>query len=264
MPDPIFPFQMAYTDRGQGRPVLLIHGDPLNRQFWQPQIEALRDVARLLAPDLRGHGDSQPTPGDYTMDLLADDLNAFLDGLGVVQPVALCGLSMGGYVAFAFLRRFPQRVGGLILTATRAAADSPEAQAGRLQAMQRARQEGVDAIAESMLSRLLAPQSYAQRPDLLAELRAIMQRTSLEAVLGDLAGMRLRPDSTPTLAHIRVPTLIVHGADDQIIPLAEAQAMQTAIPGARLAVIEGAGHLPNLEQPAAYNHLLSEFIQSLA
>ncbi|MEW5871742.1 MAG: alpha/beta fold hydrolase [Chloroflexota bacterium] len=263
MPDPISPFQMAYTDRGQGQPVLLIHGYPLNRLLWQPQIEALGDVARLLAPDLRGHGDSPAMAGPYGMDLLADDLNAFLDALGVTRPVVVCGLSMGGYVAFAFYRKYAARMNGLVLTATRSAADSPEARAGRDQAAETLRQRGAAAIVEGMAPRLLAPGTAAEKPELAARLREIMLKTSAEGVLGALAGMRDRPDSTLILGRIALPTLIIHGLHDQIVPLAEAQAMQAAIPGARLEVIPVAGHLPNLENPEAFNQALRQFITSL-
>ena len=119
-------FIMSYTDAGVGIPLLFIHGFPLNRHLWNPQVAGLADVARVLAPDLRGHGGSQPIPGAYTMDIFADVLNSFLDELGITQPVVVCGLSMGGYTAFAFYRKYSQRMAGLILTATRAAGDSPQ------------------------------------------------------------------------------------------------------------------------------------------
>lgn len=254
-------FKMAYSDQGEGRPLVLVHGYPLNRKLWRRQVDGLQDAARVLAPDLRGHGDSGATPGVYTMDLLADDLKAFLDGVGITQPVTLCGLSMGGYVTFAFYRRYPERVENLILTATRAAADTPEVKANRSQAMQRARLEGIEAIIDGMLPRLVTAQTAARHPELVDELRAIMRHTSLEAVLGDLEGMRERADSTSTLEQIRVPTLVIHGAQDVIVPLAEAQAMQAAIPGAQLVVIENAGHLPNLEQTEAFNRAIQDFIE---
>jgi pimeloyl-ACP methyl ester carboxylesterase len=197
------------------------------------------------------------------VEALADDLAALLDGLNIQTPVVLCGLSMGGYIAFAFYRKYASRLAGLILTATRAAADSPEARLGRDQAADRARQEGVNAIAAAMLPRLLAPQTYNERPELVQQVKEIMESTSLEGILGDLAALKQRPDSTPTLPKIRVPTLILHGQQDALIPLQEAQAMQAGIPGARLIAIPGAGHLPNLEQPELFNRAVIEFLQSL-
>ena len=132
-------FSMAYTDLGEGTPILFVHGFPLNRKLWIPQTEGLRQDVRIIAPDLRSHGESQTVPGPYSMDLFADDLNDFLEAVGINQPVVLCGLSMGGYVAFAFYQKYAYRLTGLILVTTRATADSPEAKAGRDQAVLLAR-----------------------------------------------------------------------------------------------------------------------------
>jgi 3-oxoadipate enol-lactonase len=254
---------MAYSDAGQGLPVLFVHGYPLNRALWQPQVEGLSEFARVIAPDLRGHGDSQAVPGPYSMELFAGDLNALLDALGIVQKIILCGLSMGGYVAFAFYRKYPQRLAGLVLTATRAAAYSPEARAGRDQAAAVAQEQGVPAIVEGMLPRLLSPKTYEKRPELVEKARSIMMHTSLEGILGDLAGLKNRSDSTPTLAQIHIPTLLLPGVDDRIVPLAEALAMHAGIAGSTLTAIPDAGHLPNLENPAAFNLALGEFLQRI-
>jgi pimeloyl-ACP methyl ester carboxylesterase len=255
-------FSMAYDEDGQGSPLVLVHGYPLNRQMWQPQVEALSAHARVLAVDLRGHGDSEAVPGPYSMDLFADDLNAFLDALDIREKVVLGGLSMGGYAVFAFYRRFAARVRGLILTATRAAPDSEQARSGRDQSMVTAREKGVEAIVEGMAPKMLAPQTVVDRPLMLELAQAIMRRTPVETILGDLEGLKQRPDSTPTLEQISVPTLIVHGADDQIVPLQEAQAMQKAIAGARLVVVPDAGHLLNLEQPEMFNQAVTEFLRT--
>lgn len=252
-------FSMAYTEAGQGVPLLFVHGFPLNRTLWQPQLEGLAGVAQVIAPDLRGHGDSQAIPGPYSMELFADDLNLFLDALGVQEKIVLCGLSMGGYVAFAFYRKYAHRLRGLILTATRPAADTPLGRAARDQMMATAREKGVAAISESMLPKLLAPQTYQTRPDLVEQVRSITLGVSLEGVLGDLAAMKERPDSTPTLAQIDVPTLILHGAGDQIIPLSEAEAMRDGIRGSRLVVAQEAGHLPGLENAKAFNEAVNIF-----
>jgi pimeloyl-ACP methyl ester carboxylesterase len=256
-------FSMAYSDAGQGIPLLFVHGFPLNRRLWQPQLEGLSGVAQVLAPDLRGHGDSDPIAGPYSMDLLAGDLNAFLDALGIQEKIVLCGLSMGGYIAFAFCRKYAHRLRGLILTATRAAADTPEGLAARDQMMALARENGVAPIVETMLPKMLAPQTYQARPGLVEQVRIIMLRTSLEGVLGDLAALKSRPDSTPTLAQIAAPTLILHGAQDQLIPLKEAEAMRDAIPGARLVVIEQAGHLLGRENARMFNKAVKRFLDTL-
>jgi len=246
-------FSMAYSDAGQGTPLLLVHGFPLNGRLWHPQLDGLSDVARVIAPDLRGHGDSQAVPGPYSMDLFADDLNVLLDALGIQEKIILCGLSMGGYVVFAFYRKYAHRLHGLILTATRAGADTSAGKAGRDKMMVLAREKGVAAISESMLPKLLAPQTYPARPDLVEQVRAITLGVSLEGVLGDLAALKERPDSTSTLAQIDVPTLILHGADDQIIPLSEAEAMRAGIHGSKLVVVPQAGHLLGLENANLFN-----------
>ncbi len=206
---PVNDVVLAVEDRGSGRPLLFIHGYPLSRRLWEPQIEGLADVAHIIAPDLRGHGDSQSTPGPYSMDLLAEDCHALLEAMSVNDPVVLCGLSMGGYVTFAFYRKYPERVAGLILAATRAGEDSPEGKANRDKAADLARQGGPGAIAESMLPKMLAPKTYNERPELVQSVREMMRSTSLEGILGDLMGMKSRPDSTPTLVQIDKRTLIL-------------------------------------------------------
>lgn len=256
-------FQMAYSQSGQGIPLLFVHGYPLNHRMWQPQMEGLARHARLLSVDLRGHGESQAVPGPYSMDMFAEDLNAFLDALAIHQPIVLCGLSMGGYIAFAFRRKYPSRLAGLILTATRAAADSAEARQGRDQAAELARQKGVAAIAESMLPRLLSPTTTQNRPEVVSLALQIMRQTSLEGILGDLEALKTRPDSSSTLQQLDIPTLFLPGADDNIIPLQEAQAMHAALAGSRLVVIPEAGHLPNLENPQAFNQAVIEFLNNL-
>jgi pimeloyl-ACP methyl ester carboxylesterase len=254
---------MAYSDAGEGVPLVCLHGYPLNRHIWDPQLMGLSDAVRVLAPDLRGHGESQVLPGPYSMDLLAEDINNFLDALEIREQIVLCGLSMGGYVAFAFFRWYPQRVKGLVLTATRAGADTLEGKAGRDQAIALALESGVPAVIEDMPSKLLSTESYKRNPKLVATVKAIMQSSSLEGILGDLKGMRERPDSTPTLPDIDVPTLIIHGANDPIIPLAESRAMQDTIPNSELEIIPGAGHLPNMEKPQAFNAALREYLNKL-
>jgi len=251
--------RLVYDDVGHGQPLLFIHGYPLSHQMWQPQISGLSDVIRVLAPDLRGHGESQTAPGPYPMSLLADDCADFLDELDIQQPVVICGLSMGGYVTFEFYRRHPKRVAGLVLAATRPGPDTPEGRSNRDKSIALALQQGVSAIAEVMLPKLMSPVTYQRKPDLVRKVKTILESISLEGVTGDLEGMKERPDSTLTLAEINVPTLVLHGADDQLVPIREAENMREAIPNARLEVLPEAGHLLNLEQPELFNRLIKEF-----
>lgn len=253
---------LDYREEGSGVPLLLIHGYPLSAAIWHAQLEGLRDTAHMVTPDLRGFGDSQASEGIYTMDLLAEDCAALLDALGVTQPAVIGGISMGGYVAFAFYRKYPARVAGLILTGTRAIPDSPDGKLNRERTADLAQREGSTAIARAMLPKMFAPGIYAGRPELPRQLREVMEKASVNGIVGALLGMRDRPDSTPTLAQITCPTLILHGAEDQLIPLAEAEAMSAAIHGARLAVIPNAGHMPQLEQPELYNQAMRAFLHS--
>jgi len=253
---------LGYDESGSGRPLLLVHGYPLSRQMWQPQVAALGDAARVIAPDLRGHGESGAPDAPHTVDRLADDLAELLDGLGVTQPVVVGGLSMGGYVALAFYRRHTARVAGLILAATRAGADSEAGKANRDKAIALAREKGVDAIADSMLPKMLAPAAYESRPALVQQVRQIMASTPLNGVVGDLSAMRHRPDSTELLGGILQPVLVIHGQDDQLIPPTEAEAAFARLPHGRLALIPGAGHLLNLEQPEAFDAEVRTFLRS--
>ena len=253
-------FQMGFAEYGQGPPLLFIHGFPLNRKMWQPQIVELSQVARVIAPDLRGHGESSATLGTYGMDLLADDCCTLLDNLGITQPVNLCGLSMGGYIAFAFYRRYPERVKGLILAATRAGPDSPEGKVNREKAVILVQEHGAPAIANSMLPKMLSVKTYIKRPELVEHIREIMENTSVDGIVGALLGMKARPDSTPMLGQIAIPTLILHGIEDQLIPIGEAEALHRAIHGSSLGLLPDAGHLLNLEQPVLFNKHVNEFL----
>jgi len=260
---PLADFIMACDEYGSGRPLLLIHGFPLNRRMWQPQISSLSEVARLIVPDLRGFGESEAGAGPYSMDTLAEDCCRLLDALDIKQPAVICGLSMGGYVALAFYRRYPERVAALILVATRAGDDSPEMKARRDEAMALARQGGAKAILESMLPRMFAPGTYTSRPEVVEFGRQIMETAAVNGLIGALAAMKARPDSTPLLGQIRVPTLILHGAEDQITPIREAEKMRDGIPGAQLKILPAAGHLLNLEQPDLFNQTVRAFLQTL-
>ena len=256
-------FKMAYESQGQGTPLLFIHGFPLNRRMWEPQMGSLSPKAWMLAPDLRGHGDSEPVAGPYSMAMLADDCVALLDALDIEQPAVVCGLSMGGYITLAMYRRYPDCIRGLILSATRAGADSPEGKANRDKAIAQAENDGAAAIAASMLPKMMSPKTYESNPDLVKRVESTMTSTSVPGIVGALEGMKMRPDSTPLLGEIAVPTLIIHGEDDQLIPVQEAQSMHAAIADSTIYLISSAGHLPNLEQPKMFNQAVKDFIEKL-
>ena len=256
-------FEMAYEDTGGGAtPLLLIHGFPLDRTLWATQVKGLADVARVIAPDLRGYGESGLPGGAVRMDTYADDLRGLLDALGVKNAV-VCGLSMGGYITFAFYRKNAHRVRGLILADTKAGPDSPAGKQGRDDSIALARAQGAGAVGDKMMPKLLMPQTLADRADIANATRVMMARQSVAAVVSALEAMRDRPDSTPTLAEITVPTLVITGAEDTLIPVKEAEAMRDAIRGARFVSISNAAHLANLDQPDAFNAAVREFLKSL-
>ena len=254
-------FQMAYYDNGASEvPLVLVHGFPLDKRMWELQIEKLLWGVRVITPDLRGHGESEATPGPYTMESLADDLKAFLDALGISR-IALGGFSMGGYVAFAFYRKYPEAVQSLLLLDTRPQADPEAAKPGREEMAQLAEREGAGPIAERMLPRLLTESTIANRPDVVDRARRIMTQCSVEGIAGDLRGMALRVDCTDLLPNITVPTLVVVGEEDLIAPPAESELMASTIPNATLVKIPKAGHLSNLEEPAAFNAAIQGFLK---
>lgn len=251
--------ELALDDRGSGPALLFVHGYPLDGGLWRHQAGAFPGW-RTLIPDLRGLGRSDAPDLGYSMATYADDLAALLDAIGV-DDVVLAGLSMGGYVAFEFLRRHRPRVRALVLADTRATADSAEGRKGREEAMADVRVGGAPLIAEQMLPKLLAKGAPRSLCD---DVRAMMAAAPVPGILGALAAMRDRPDSTdllPTLAGM--PTLIVVGAEDALTPPRDAEGMAKAIPGAKLAVIPGAGHLAPLEQPEAFNRHLATLLAGL-
>lgn len=252
---------LAYTDTGASPTILLVHGFPLSRSTWSHQVESLRSHARVVAPDLRGHGTSPAFSGPYDVGVFAEDCAQLLDRLGITAPVILGGHSMGGYVALEFFRRHPERVAGLLLVSTRAGADSAPARASRDATAEEVRTRGTAVLVEKMLPKLFAPATAAAHPARVEAVRASMAAVSVEGAIGALAAMRDRPDSSATLGAIRVPVSIVHGTDDVLIPPSDAELMHAAIADSELALLEGAGHLPQLEQPEEFDAVVAGLLE---
>jgi pimeloyl-ACP methyl ester carboxylesterase len=248
-----------YDDVGNGVPLLLIHGFPLDRSLWRAQIEGLQSVARVIAPDLRGFGQSSDAPETMSMDEYAADLKALLDGLNLKQ-VVLCGLSMGGYVALAFLAKYRDAVKGLILANTRAAADSESAREARYANAKKAVDEGAPAIAEALLPKMLTEATIADRASLTAFVRAMMARQPANGVAAALRGMAQRPDRGEWIKAINIPTLIITGGADTLIPVSDSEAMAKAIAGSKLVIIPDTAHLSNVENPEAFNAAVRDFL----
>ncbi len=254
--------RIACDDRGSGPAVLLLHAFPLHAAMWDETVATLSAGHRTVRFDVRGFGGSSPAEGTLTMDRIADDAVCVLDRLGIARAV-VCGCSMGGYAAFALARRHPGRLAGLALVDTRAIPDSDDARAGRAQLAARVTRDGPAALRDAMLTRLLGVTSLRERPEVVARVEAMMMACAPAAVASSLAGLAARPDSRPTLAEIRVPTLVVRGLEDGILPAGEAVAMTQAIPGARLATIYAAGHLPSLENPSLFGATVLDWLATL-
>ncbi len=251
---------LFYHDEGQGEPLLLIHGFPFSSAMYQPQRAALSPHMRVIAPDLRGMGQSDVTPGEYSMSDYADDLVALLDHLGVGQAV-VGGMSMGGYILFTLLRRHPERVKGIILIDTKPAADNDEQKANRRKMVEQARTQGSAAIAEAMLPTLLAEQTHHQQPELVQFVREMIVATPVDGIVGALEAMAARRDSTDMLTKISVPALIIVGSEDTLTPPSTAEEMHRAIPNSQLVVIDGAAHAANLERPDEVNQAILNWMQ---
>ncbi len=254
---------VTWEEAGSGRTILFLHGFPFNRHLWDAQVAAVPDGWRAVAPDLRGFGESAGSAdAQYTMDMFADDAAALLVHLRVRRAV-ICGLSMGGYVAFAMLRRHRAMFGGLVLADTRATADSDAEKKNRLQLAQRVQSEGTGVVIDAMLPRLFAPLTPYQRPQLVEQLRTIMTSTPPATMARALLGMAARPSSENDLRDINVPTLVLVGAEDAITDRGQAQLMARAIRGAQIESIPDVGHVSNLEAPDAFNQALHRFLGSL-
>jgi pimeloyl-ACP methyl ester carboxylesterase len=253
--------EIGYDDVGTGMPVAFIHGFPHNRTLWAPQVSALVDRARCIALDLRGFGESSKH-GPFTMDQYADDVAMLLRMLGIERTV-VAGLSMGGYIAFALWRRHRELVRALVLADTRAGADGEDARAKRQSLIDLARSRGSEAVADGQIVGMIGKSTREKRPALIDNVYRMLASAPVEGISGALEAMMGRIDSTPTLATIDVPTLVVVGAEDVLTPVSEAEILHNAIRGSRLEVIEQAGHVSNLERPASFNHVLSEFLASL-
>lgn len=248
----------VFHDTGEGPALLLLHAFPLEASMWDAQVAALSGRYRCLRPDFWGCGSSPPPPGGVTIDGYAAVLLEELDRLGVAD-FAVCGVSMGGYMEFALLRAARERVRALVLSNTRAAADDDAARAARMTMIDEVRAGGVEAIVEPMTKRLLC--AGCQREAHIADpVRGRIRMCSDAGVIAAIEAIAGRPDSTAMLRDIGVPTLVVCGTADVIVPIEESRAMAAAIHGAELHEFEGAAHLANLEQPQAYTSALGQFL----
>ena len=255
--------EVAYDEEGRGEAFVLLHGFPFDRSMWREQVEVLSADFRVIAPDLRGLGET-PLGGvaAATMGEMAEDVAALLDALNVERAV-LGGLSMGGYVAFEFVRRFPGRVRALVLADTRPQADDDAGRRTREENARKVLREGMRPLVDSMLPKLLSASTREREAGVVERVSAMMLAVRPEGAAAALRGMAERRDQTELLSLIDVPTLVVVGAEDAITPPSDAEAMAAKIEGARLVRVEGAAHLSNVERPEEFNRALADFVGGL-
>jgi pimeloyl-ACP methyl ester carboxylesterase len=244
--------RMTWLEAGAGWPVVLLHAFPLSAAMWRPQLDRVPDGWRFIAPDYL-------SPSAVTMDDYADDVLALMDGLEI-DSAAIGGLSMGGYVTFAMFRKAPARFTGMILADTRSQADSPQAREGRVRLREVLAKDGLQGVAGQMLPKLLSEAARRGETAAARDARAMIEAAAPDAIDAAIGALMARPDSTPALPAISCATLVIVGDQDEITPVAEAEAMQRAMPRSTLCVIPDAGHLSSLEQPEAFSRALGDFL----
>jgi pimeloyl-ACP methyl ester carboxylesterase len=249
----------AGTERPRGT-LLLIHGFPLNARMWEPQLALAANGWRVLAPQLRGMDGGSTDEPATSMDDHAGDIIDLFDALHIEDAV-VGGLSMGGYVTFALFRHAPRYVRALVLADTRPQADTPEGVEGRRKMLALVKDKGPSAVADEMIPKLIGEHTRRTRPDVAEQLRSLILASSADAIANAITALMTRADSSPLLASIHVPTLIVVGEQDTITPPALSEQMYQAIKGSEYVAIPDAGHMSNLEQPDAFNAALARFLE---
>ncbi len=251
------PVELFYEEMGEGFPVVLLHGFPLDHTIWQPVARILAGQARVILPDLRGYGQSPDGNENHTMRLLVEDVLLLLDRLNIERAV-LVGHSMGGYVSLTFAHAYPNRLAGLGLVATQANPDTPEKRQARLRTARDVRSKGIDLIAHGM------PTKLTQNQELQAQLQERFRKVHAQSVIRSLKGMAERQDATPWLDQIHVPTLVIAGGRDQFIPLEKSREMVEMLNKGWLIEIPDAGHLPMLEAPEQVADGIAQLIAAVA
>jgi len=253
---------LASREVGSGQPLVLLHAFPLSSAMWLAQREGLSATCRVVTPDLRGFGGSALGDDEPSLDASADDVAALLDRLDL-DRVVLGGMSMGGYVAMAFLRRYADRVSGLVLADTKASEDTPAVRETRERIARQVQEDGSTVLADEVLPTLLGATTTASRPLVSGRVRGLVQAAPPAAVAWAERAMAARPASYDVLAQVDVPALVLVGAEDALSPVADAQAMVDALPQGRLAVLPDAGHLSAVETPETFNDALAAFLVAL-
>ena len=253
---------VSYSDHGpDDAPVIIfIHGFPFNKSMWNGQIESLKDNYRVIAYDIRGHGNSDPGIDDFFIELFVRDLLLLMEKLRIEKSI-LCGLSLGGYIALNAVLKYPDRFDGLILNDTQCIADTPEVKENRCIAIIRIKEKGVKQYADEIIKNLFAPESFRKRENIIAEVKEMIISTPEQTLCNTLHALAERKETCTRLHEINIPVLIMVGKEDKITPIAAAQQMHEKILNSKLEIIQQAGHLSNLENPTAFNTHLVNFLE---
>ncbi|MEN6627953.1 MAG: alpha/beta hydrolase [Candidatus Sumerlaeia bacterium] len=256
--------KVFYTDSGvrDGEAVILAHAFPFTHEMWLPQVEVLNERWRVVTFDVRGLGRSEPGTGEWKLDDYVDDVLRIMDGLGI-ERAAVGGLSMGGYVSMRLCERAPERVRAMMLFSTRANADDEQALEMRQRWIEIVKHRGVRPFAEDFLKRLFSPQTFVKAPQIIDHQLAIIEGHQPIGVIGAIRALATRPDLTPGLASVAVPTLILYGEEDALTPVSIGREIQAGIAGSEFHVIPQAAHMCNLENPERFNELLYDFLVGL-
>ena len=251
---------LAVNITGTGKPLLLVHGFPLDHTMWRGQLAGLAEHYQVIAPDLRGFGQSDAATGVLSMQGHADDLAKLLEALKIAGPVTLCGLSMGGYIAWQFAARHRSKLEKLIVADTKAAADAPEAAATRLKTAASVLQQGSKLVADGMLPKLFPKELIEAQAEIVQQTYKVLESTRPETIAWALQGMAERPDMISLLPRLDLPTLVLCGQHDVIVTSAEMQALAQNLPQGKFVEIAAAGHMAPLEKPVEANRAIAAFM----
>lgn len=252
---------LNFEDDGNGAPIVLLHGFPFDRHLWADQIPVLKDKCRVISPDLRGFGDSGAPEEVYSMTQYAADIVTLLDILKIEKAI-IAGLSMGGYISLAIAEQYPERLLGLILSNTHSNKDTAAKRQNRYNTAEKTNYDGTEFLVKDMLEKILCETTLKNKRDVVEYVEQMMRRQKASGVRGALKGMAERKDRTFILSEIDVPTMVIAGKDDALIPVIRLKSMVREIPHGHLEVIADAGHLSNLEQPELYNQVLMRFVDT--
>jgi len=253
---------VSYSDHGpdDAPAIIFIHGFPLNKSMWDIQVEALKENYRVIAYDIRGHGNSDPGIDEFFIELFVNDLLRLMEKLEIEKSI-LCGLSLGGYIALSAVLKHPDRFDGLILNDTQCIADTPEIKENRCQAIIRITKNGVEQYADEIIKNLFAPESFSKKKNVIVAVKEMIISTPKQSLCNTLHALAERKETCDQLPEINIPVLIMVGKEDKITPIAAAQQMHEKMFNSKLEIIQQAGHLSNLENPTAFNAHLMNFLE---